>query len=100
MARSPKLQMCPCGSTVAYHACCGRFIERGEVPQTALELMRSRYSAYALREMEYLQQTWHRSTRAGEALHGDDQGLKWIGLDVLQNTVDGAAATVEFVARY
>jgi uncharacterized protein YchJ len=48
--------MCPCGGA-NYAQCCGRFIEQAEVPQTAVELMRSRYTAYTLREDAYLQAT-------------------------------------------
>ena len=69
------------------------------MPQTALELMRSRYSAYALREIEYLRQTWHRDTRSAAPPDADDERVKWIGLDVLRDEADGANATVEFVAR-
>jgi SEC-C motif-containing protein len=100
MARRLKLQVCPCGSAAAYHACCGRFIEHKEVPQTALELMRSRYTAHVLRDSAYLQQTWHRGKRVIEPHGADDRAAKWIGLEVLRHTADGAAATVEFVARY
>jgi SEC-C motif-containing protein len=89
---------CPCGSA-SYAPCCGRFIERGEVPQTAEQLMRSRYSAYALRDEAYLKSTWHASTRPVEPIAQDD-GIKWSGLEVRRHVPDGDKATVEFVARY
>ncbi len=40
---------CPCGSA-SYDACCGRLHRGEEQAATAEELMRSRYSAYALGE--------------------------------------------------
>lgn len=49
---------CSCGSGNTYATCCGRF-HRGELAQTALELMRSRYSAYALKKIDYIIQTTH-----------------------------------------
>ncbi len=89
---------CPCGGA-AYADCCGRFIDGAQVPHSAVELMRSRYSAYALRNDAYLKSTWHASTRPAEAVAQDD-GIKWLGLDVRRHVPAGDAATVEFVARY
>ena len=39
---------CPCGSRQRYDACCGRLHRRAAEAETAEELMRSRYAAYAL----------------------------------------------------
>jgi SEC-C motif-containing protein len=89
--------LCPCGAA-AYAQCCGRFIGQAEKPRTAVELMRSRYTAYALRDDGYLQATWHPSTRP--ALPITDEKLKWIGLEIRKQTQNDAQATVEFVARY
>jgi SEC-C motif-containing protein len=100
VARSSKLQICPCGSAAAYQTCCGRFIEHKDAPQTALELMRSRYSAHVMNELSYLKQTWHPSKRASDPHNSADQSVKWISLEVLRHAADGATATVEFVARY
>lgn len=91
-------QSCPCGG-MTYEGCCGRFIDNGEIPETAEQLMRSRYSAYVLRKEPYLKSTWHESTRPGEAVAQDD-GTKWLGLEVKKHVPAGDAATVEFVARY
>jgi SEC-C motif-containing protein len=89
--------ICPCGAA-AYARCCGRFIGRPDVPQTAVELMRSRYTAYVRREDHYLHTTWHASTRPGMPVTED--GLKWLGLEVRKQAQAGDAAAVEFVARY
>ncbi len=92
---------CPCGTGRRYAECCGRF-HRGAVPQRADELMRSRYSAYVLRLEQYLLDTWHPSTRPAVLnLDADQQGMKWIGLDVNRHEqLDYGHALVEFVARY
>ncbi len=89
---------CPCGAP-EYAACCGRYHD-GAPPADALELMRSRYSAYVLRNETYLQATWHPDTRPVAAVLEDGDHVKWLGLEVLRHTQDGAKATVEFVARY
>ena len=47
---------CPCGSGTPYDACCG-VLHRGErQAATPEELMRSRYSAYALGDLGYADQ--------------------------------------------
>lgn len=88
---------CPCGGA-DYASCCGRFIDGNEKAGTAEQLMRSRYSAYALRDDAYLKATWHASTRPSENLVADES-LKWLGLEVRSHVPAGERATVEFVAR-
>lgn len=94
---------CPCGSGAGYHACCGRYIDAGVLPGTAEQLMRSRYSAYALGRADYLRASWHASTRPATAeLYADAAAKpKWIGLEIRScDCQGGERATVEFVARY
>ena len=50
--------LCPCYSQMAYEECCKAFHE-GELPTTALVLMRSRYSAFALGLADYIMDTTH-----------------------------------------
>lgn len=47
---------------MAYENCCEPFHLGGE-PPTALQLMRSRYSAYALHKTDYIQKTTHPKNR-------------------------------------
>lgn len=98
MARNSKEETCPCGGS-AYVQCCGRF-HAGGVPETAEQLMRSRYSAYAMGLMDYVHQTWHARTRPERSELQHDTATKWLGLDVKRHLPDGDEATVEFVARY
>lgn len=93
-----EVQPCPCGGP-AYENCCGRFIDNGAIPETAEQLMRSRYSAYVLQKEPYLKATWHPSTRPADTIAQDD-GTKWLGLEVKKHVPAGNEATVEFVARY
>lgn len=93
---------CPCESGAAYTACCGRFLEAGARPPTAIELMRSRYTAYVLGDEPYLLRTWHADTRPS-ALGLAREGVKWLGLKVVRTEAGGVqdqAGVVEFVARY
>lgn len=66
---------------------------------TATELMRSRYSAFALTETDYLTYSWHPDTRPTRMDIGDD--LQWRGLEVVATEGGGAfdaTGTVEFIA--
>lgn len=61
--------------------------------------MRSRYSAFVLQRRDYLQATWHASTRPVTLDFEAD--ARWLGLDVRSHRVlDADHAEVEFVARY
>jgi len=89
---------CPCGGA-DYTTCCGRYHNGAPAPDAA-SLMRSRYSAYALKLDPYLLTTWHPSTRPA-ALDLAADNMKWLGLEVKSHLNSSADhATVEFVARY
>ena len=94
------MPICPCGSH-DYDRCCARFHE-GAVPESAEQLMRSRYSAYVLGLGDYLAATWHPETRpaAIDVDSADAKATKWLGLDVKRHVPEGDRALVEFVARY
>ncbi len=90
---------CPCGSGVHYDACCGPLHAGTAVAAGAEQLMRSRYSAYARAECDYLLASWHPSTRP--ATLELDRGVRWLGLSVKRHEqVAPDAAVVEFVARH
>lgn len=85
---------CPCGSDRPYPSCCGPLHAGAAVAETPEQLMRSRYSAFARGDADYLLRTWHPRTRP-DALDLDD-GTEWTGLEIL-----GAAGDeVAFTARY
>jgi SEC-C motif-containing protein len=92
---------CPCGNLRAYAECCGRF-HAGEIPDTAPQLMRSRYSAYVLRLTDYLLATWHPDTRPEALALPPPEELRWVGLDIRSQRLggNGRRARVEFIARF
>jgi SEC-C motif-containing protein len=95
------LEPCPCGSGESFGRCCHE-LHRGErQAETAEELMRARYSAYAVSNFEYVWATWHPRTRPEQPVSGD--GPTWVGLEIL-DTVAGQPGDehgeVEFRARY
>ncbi|WP_036319678.1 YchJ family protein [Microbacterium indicum] len=89
--------MCPCGSGLAYDACCGA-LHRGErQAETPEQLMRARYAAFAKRDAFYLARTWHPRTRPDDV--GVD-GTRWTGLTVHGSAERGDEGTVDFTATY
>ncbi len=96
---------CPCGG-FSYDSCCGP-LHRGEkTATTAEQLMRSRYSAYALGLEDYLLDT-HQSRQSRARRRRDLQAslgkLDWQGLRILDRQDGGAtdlSGTVTFEARY
>ncbi|WP_404816190.1 YchJ family protein [Streptomyces thermolineatus] len=92
---------CPCGSGGSYADCCGALHRSREAAPTAERLMRSRYSAFAVGDAEYLLRTWHPSTRPA-SLELDPR-QRWTGLEILGGTGGGpfhTEGTVEFRARF
>lgn len=49
---------CPCGSRTKYKKCCAKY-HKGAYPTSALLLMKSRYSAYATGNIDYIIDTTH-----------------------------------------
>jgi len=91
---------CPCGIGLTYAEHCGRLHDGTATAGTAEQLMRSRYSAFAVGDPAYLRATWHSSTRPA---HVDlDPRIRWTALEVLATTggtLLAAEGTVEFRAH-
>lgn len=91
---------CPCGSGDAFGSCCGPVLAGSAAP-TAERLMRSRYTAFAVGDLEHLRRTWHPSTRPADLEL--EPGLEWTGLTILDRAGGGpfhTDGTVEFEARW
>jgi SEC-C motif-containing protein len=92
---------CPCGSGEPYGECCGR-CHRGEsVAATAEQLMRARFSAFAVGDPAYLLRTWHSTTRQADPRLDPHQ--RWTRLQIVTTAGGGfldGEGTVEFRAHY
>lgn len=106
MSTQAHQQPCPCGRldrgrAVAYGQCCGTYLEHAEqAAPTPQALMRSRYSAYVLERGPYLLATWHADHRPADMTF--EPGVKWLGLEVRGDGVEGVEGDqgwVHFVAR-
>ena len=92
-------QSCFCGSAIPFTQCCEPILVGNQKAVTAEVLMRSRYSAYATHNADYLIATTHSSTRAthskNEILYWATSNL-WQRLEIIRVTTN----TVEFKAFY
>ena len=96
---------CPCGvGELASH--CGPLLA-GEPARTAVDLMRSRYTAYVLLQAgdglaaDHLWRTWHPRTRP--QVVEPSPGLRWTGLEVRDSQAGGPEddqGVVAFAARW
>jgi SEC-C motif-containing protein len=110
---------CPCGSAAPgrhsrgtsatsakpprFAECCGPYLSGAAVPRSALELMRSRYSAYVVGDTDYLRATWDPSTCPADLAVDPDapDAPRWLGLQIKKfEALDDTHAVVEFVARF
>lgn len=91
----PPHELCPCGGG-SYADCCGP-LHAGAAAPTAVALMRSRFSAFALGDAAYLLASWHRSTRPTEL--EIDPELHWRRLQMV-DTDEGGEADEEGVVEF
>lgn len=97
---------CPCGTGEEYNKCCAPFIENKMLPDTAEQTMRSRYVAYVLNDMDYIESTHHPKTvKEFDKKESADwsENAQWLGLEIL-NTDKGekedSEGIVEFACQY
>ena len=96
---------CPCGTEKPYESCCGTFHSGQVKPATAEQLMRSRYSAYALGKADYVYATHHPDKRAVSIADIQDwaERCTFTHLEVLQCSLGGPTdkiGKVTFRAHY
>ena len=97
---------CPCGSQNKYKKCC-QVYHKGAKPKTALLLMKSRYSAYAVSNGSYIVKTTH-SNNADYTSHTKEweeiivtfcKSTEFLGLEILEFKEFAKEAFVTFKAK-
>jgi SEC-C motif-containing protein len=94
--------LCRCGSGLDYLQCCAPFHHGAALPPTALALMRSRFTAYCLRNASYLLETWAAHTRPIAISFANDH-QQWQKLAIIRTKAGGISDSngiVEFTAHY
>ncbi len=95
---------CPCGSGASFAGCCERVIKGEREPETAEELMRARYSAFAAGAIDFIVASTHSSTRREVDVAYTTEWSKdsvWEGLQILETKeVSPDQSLVSFEARF
>jgi SEC-C motif-containing protein len=91
---------CPCNPSKLYAACCKKAHLNIHSVTSPEILMRSRYSAFVMADIEYLQKSHHSSTRPSKTEKKEillwSKSVEWIKLNILNTTEN----TVEFKAFF
>jgi SEC-C motif-containing protein len=93
---------CLCGSGIEYNLCCGPYHTGEKLPGTAEALMRSRFTAYALANTDYIMATWDKASQP-EKNQISDESLVWQRLqivDIKKGGINDSKGIVEFKAYY
>jgi SEC-C motif-containing protein len=97
--------ICPCQtankSSILFSNCCQKYITGSTRANTAEQLMRSRFSAFALEDEHYLLSSWHTTTKPRSIEF--DTATKWLGLKILSTEMGqdvDQKGWVKFIARY
>ncbi|MEO6867252.1 MAG: YchJ family metal-binding protein, partial [Gaiellales bacterium] len=100
------MEPCHCGSGQTFSECCQPVIQRERVAATAEELMRSRYSAFATGDVDWIMDSHHADTVDEidrEQVEEWSGGSEWLGLRIRSTEAGGAdddEGSVTFRARY
>lgn len=98
---SREIQICPCGSKLLFSECCSPIIS-GKPAPTAEALVRSRYSAFATKQLDYVERTHAPEVRSdfnraeAERLAEDCQ---WQSLSIHRTQESQNEAEVDYVVQ-
>ncbi len=84
-------KQCPCGSNQELNDCCGPIIAGQQHATSPEQLMRSRYTAYSMANIDYIKKTM--TGIAAEGFEADAtkiwaKSITWLGLDVKRSFMD------------
>lgn len=101
------MDKCPCLSGKDYDECCEKILSCSAKALTAEALMRARYSAYVVGNIDFLTKSCIEDEKSPgidvEATKRWSENSKWYGLKILRTEKGGEAdseGVVEFVASY
>jgi len=97
---------CPCGSRAKYKKCCQKY-HKGAFAENALILMKSRYSAYATANIDYIIKTTARDNPQynpnlkewRESISQFCNSTTFEGLEIVEFIDGEKEAVVEFIAK-
>jgi SEC-C motif domain protein len=104
------MSLCPCRSLdtqkLEFNNCCAPFLQGLKKAPTAESMMRSRYSAYVNKNIDYIDQT--QTQTEGEVFDKKEaekwaESSEWMGLEIKKTQkgqVEDSTGIVEFIAHY
>jgi SEC-C motif-containing protein len=97
-------KICPCGSGLSFDDCCGPIINGTRESETAEELMRARYSAFATGAIDFIVASTHSRERKNidlEFIREWSETSTWRGLEIFEvKEVNENKAFVSFEAQF
>ncbi|SFW25953.1 YchJ family protein [Cellulophaga fucicola] len=94
---------CPCNPTQLYKNCCEKAHTDIRTVETAEELMRSRYSAFVLANIDYLQKSHYSKTRPSKRekkeIEDWTNSVHWVKLAIV-DTIDGLKTDTKGVVEF
>lgn len=95
---------CPCDSKKLFCDCCAPYLAGNQNAPTPETLMRSRYTAYTLVRIDYIQKTMRKKAAENYDPVGAAKwasSVKWLGLTVIDSSpAKSNTGTVTFVGRF
>ncbi len=94
---------CPCCSNEKLENCCEPFIAGKKSPETPEQLMRSRFTAFALKKMNYIFETTDPQTRTKFDMKANEewaQSSQFQKLEILNTSFENNKGQVEFRATF
>ena len=102
--KKPRAATCYCDSGRPFAQCCEPFLLMKEKPKSVRQLVRARYSAYAIgagKHREFLIHTWHPQTARNISITDiSNDNFTWKGLEIIVALQKGDLGQVEFKAFY
>lgn len=97
-------ELCPCGYGATFADCCEPVIKSEREPETAEELMRARYSAFAAGAIDFIVASTHSRTRGEVDIPYTTEWSRnsiWQGLQIIETKdVDENKSLVSFEAKF
>jgi SEC-C motif-containing protein len=100
------MKTCPCGSAKNYSDCCEPIISGSKKASTAEILMRSRYTAFAVGNLDHVENTHLESTRSEldmASVKAWATNSEWLGLEILKTekgSESDSVGKVEFKCKF
>jgi SEC-C motif-containing protein len=97
------IKNCFCGNALIFEECCQPVIDAKVAAKNAEVLMRSRFTAYAIKNYQYILETYSPATRIEltiSQLVTSARDTQWLSLRVLAHSCNATTAKVEFKAFY